>query len=475
MEAVVPPTVALMKSQADKLFVSKDYSAAVDCYTQAIDDLFANGGSDKTPLRKLLARLYSNRSYSRILQASAGKRDFEQALEDASLSIEHDGGFAKAWLRKGQALEKLQRYRDATEAMLAGLNIDPESALLKDAHKRVDTLDRGTPASSQPKATPQARPKATPPTTHRRSNPTSDAYQQQMQAQEQARDAGAELAAFDPLQFGTNFVKSHKLGVSLWVLGLLAMSVMPAPVTVTPEMERAFDDGMREASLKYGARQAELEQKVDAAMGNTHARSGTFGGAWNAPDPQLYQRTLSKQQNMEAKLGAVIGARTLMENEARGNVGLWSEYGIATVRTKFWDMINKGTGFAKRQTMYDAFFRVLFSRSDEGIGGFVIKMLANFCMNMTIGMIGALIGFFWTLMGIIQSFNPDAASAMLFYSIAVLGGLSMVSLILGGLFSTVGGVVYVAAKAAHNAKIANGGARRAPQRINANQRRSHYD
>ena len=38
-----------------------------------------------------------------LRQASAGKRDFEQALEDASLSIEHDGGFAKAWLRKGQA------------------------------------------------------------------------------------------------------------------------------------------------------------------------------------------------------------------------------------------------------------------------------------------------------------------------------------------------------------------------------------
>lgn len=79
-----------------------------------------------------------------------------------------------------------------------------------------------------------------------------------------------------------------------------------------------------------------------------------------------------------------------MERVARSKVGLWSDYGLAAVRDKFWYMVNEGTGFAKRSTWWDAFFLVLSGRGDEGIAGFFMRLLMNFVFNFTIGMVGTL-------------------------------------------------------------------------------------
>ena len=76
-------------------------------------------------------------------------------------------------------------------------------------------------------------------------------------------------------------------------------------------------------------------------------------------------------------------------------------------------------------------------------------------------MVGALIGFFWTLVGIVQSFNPDTSSAVLFYCVAGLAAVSMIATIVFGLYGTVGGTVYyVAKKAAASARLEGGAGRR---------------
>jgi len=52
-----------------------------------------------------------------------------------------------------------------------------------------------------------------------------------------------------------------------------------------------------------------------------------------------------------------------------------------------------------------------------------------------------------------QSFNPDTASAIAFFCVAGLAGVSMVFTLVFGLYGTVGGTIYVAAKAANNARL----------------------
>ena len=53
----------------------------------------------------------------------------------------------------------------------------------------------------------------------------------------------------------------------------------------------------------------------------------------------------------------------------------------------------------------------------------------------------------------VQSFNPDTVSAIAFFCVAGLAGLSMVFTLVFGLYGTVGGTIYVAAKAANNARL----------------------
>ena len=185
----------------------------------------------------------------------------------------------------------------------------------------------------------------------------------------------------------------------------------------------------------------------------TADRDPAFCACQCASDTERYNELFARQTKKERKLAGLTGEKDAKERVARSKVGLWSDYGIAAVRDKFWYMVNEGTGFAKRSTWWDAFFLMLSGRGDEGVAGFFMRLLMNFCFNFTIGMIGALVGFFWTLWGIVQSFNPDTASAIAFFCVAGLAGLSMIATLVFGLYGTVGGTVYYVAKTAHATRL----------------------
>ena len=69
----------------------------------------------------------------------------------------------------------------------------------------------------------------------------------------QTRDGSAgAIAEINLPNLALNFVKVHWLASSLWVLGILIMTVAPAPVSVTPEMESEFNDLMEKALKTYG-------------------------------------------------------------------------------------------------------------------------------------------------------------------------------------------------------------------------------
>lgn len=111
---------------------------------------------------------------------------------------------------------------------------------------------------------------------------------------------------------------------------------------------------------------------------------------WRVPASPEYEDLYARQLKKQHKLATLEGKKDEMERVARSKVGLWSEYGLAAVRDKFWYMVNEGTGFAKRSTWWDAFFLVLSGRGDEGIAGFLMRLLMNFVFNFTIGMFGAI-------------------------------------------------------------------------------------
>ncbi|KAK4552855.1 Hsp90 cochaperone [Recurvomyces mirabilis] len=102
------------KAEGNKLFASKDFTGAVEKFSEAIE------------LQPDNHVLYSNRS-----GAYASLKDFEQALEDANKTTEIKPDWAKGWGRKGTAMHGVGDLVGAVDAFEEALKLDPANAQAK--------------------------------------------------------------------------------------------------------------------------------------------------------------------------------------------------------------------------------------------------------------------------------------------------------------------------------------------------------
>ena len=116
-------TAVSWKEKGNKFVQERQYAEALNCYSKAIE-LDAND-----PI------LYSNRSamYYNL-------NYFDNAISDAEMAINLRPTYAKAYLRKGNALEGLKRYKEALDTYEAGLKQDPDNEQLIEAQTKLKEL-----------------------------------------------------------------------------------------------------------------------------------------------------------------------------------------------------------------------------------------------------------------------------------------------------------------------------------------------
>ena len=116
-------TAVSWKEKGNKFVQERQYAEALNCYSKAIE-LDAND-----PI------LYSNRSamYYNL-------NYFDNAILDAEMAITLRPTYAKAYLRKGNALEGLKKYKEALDSYEAGLKQDPDNEQLIEAQKKLKEL-----------------------------------------------------------------------------------------------------------------------------------------------------------------------------------------------------------------------------------------------------------------------------------------------------------------------------------------------
>ncbi|EIM19250.1 TPR-like protein [Wallemia mellicola CBS 633.66] len=102
------------KEQGNDYFKGKRYKEAIQFYTQAID---ANP-TDKA----LLESIYSNRAASNL-----ELQNFRQTLRDTSETLKINPRNTKALYRAARALNALEKYDEATDAVKHVLLLDPEN------------------------------------------------------------------------------------------------------------------------------------------------------------------------------------------------------------------------------------------------------------------------------------------------------------------------------------------------------------
>ena len=114
-----------------------------------------------------------------------------------------------------------------------------------------------------------------------------------------------------------------------------------------------------------------------------------------------------------------------------------------------------GKQFAQRQTKWDMFFVGMRSlRRDEGIVSYILEIILKMLFNFTLGMIGTVFGFIFSLYSIISTYQASIATGLFFFGMASLSAISFAMTWMFMLYGAAAGTVYVGAKmAAANLRI----------------------
>jgi len=281
---------------------------------------------------------------------------------------------------------------------------------------------------------------------------------------------------------GKAFVSSPKAigSASLWFFGLWCMLYAAAPSPTTSEQRQRFNDLRLQADSIDGMDDA-MDRCFQSQQEVYHAK-GWF--SWLSTTPEV--AALQSVEMVEcSKLQVLLDQQNELKRDAFAVVGLWSEFGVEEARTLFWDCLEKGKGFAKRSTFYDMLFGAVMRR-DEGMGAFAARIVLNFVINMTLGLIGALLAFFYYLWGMVLLYKASFLGGLAFFAVALFAGVSMAMVYIFVVYGTVAAAGYTLVyMAVNNQRIEGGGAGRQRQQQQQQQRlrypqqqqqqRPHYD
>jgi len=115
----------MLKEEGNRLFKAAKFEEAIEKYTQAL-----NAVSDQTS--ELYLSILNNRA-----ACNQQLSNFSAVVADTSYVLEYDPKNVKALLRRGLALEGLERYRMALADIRAVLALDPSIEIANQAQHRI--------------------------------------------------------------------------------------------------------------------------------------------------------------------------------------------------------------------------------------------------------------------------------------------------------------------------------------------------
>jgi hypothetical protein len=104
-----------------------------------------------------------------------------------------------------------------------------------------------------------------------------------------------------------------------------------------------------------GSIDVETQQAVHAKLWQAKQQYDATKGWFGACDAQCtrHKKTYDKAQ---AKWDVLKAEENAITKQAKSQVGIMSEYGVAETRDMFWGTFAGGKDFAKRQSLWDLFF-----------------------------------------------------------------------------------------------------------------------
>lgn len=244
-------------------------------------------------------------------------------------------------------------------------------------------------------------------------------------------------------------VKNRPVSVSLWALGLL-LAAFANGFAVGKDSEERYEVTLR------AAEKVDRKELSEAMIEMSHAERRYYNSkGWFSCD-RACERNRDSYNMARNRMEQVKAKRDQIMSEARGEVGIWSTFGVGEVRAAFWSAWQSGKDWAARVTMYDALFMAVGGR-DETMATMVMKLVGQYIMNLTMGLIGMLFFFVYNVYTLVVSYGESALSGLAFFLLVAIAGLATVGTYLVAIYGTLaGGGIYLAKQAAKQAAVEGG-------------------
>ena len=258
------------------------------------------------------------------------------------------------------------------------------------------------------------------------------------------------------IDVGVSAVKRNPMKTGFYLLGLL-LCLFFNGLELQPSQVQEYERDMKDVDFSLTDRAFEAMQRA-----NSRYRSSA---GWFTCDARC-ESLKADYQLKQSEHRILLNEEREQMRDAKSKVGIFSTYGVAETRSVFDQYWTKGKKMAANQSRWDALFIGIGSMGrDEGLIEYIMRVVMNILFNFTIGLIGTVITFIWSLYEIINAYKTPLIHGLFFFLLASLGAISFALSYAIAIYMAAAGTVYVGAKViASNMRLENGSSQSGPQR-----------
>jgi len=245
----------------------------------------------------------------------------------------------------------------------------------------------------------------------------------------------------------TSVVKNNPIKVSAWVVGLI-LAAFATGFAVDETTRASYELTIQQAGEVHSKELAKAQQNLKKSEDRHYATKGWFWACDNN-----CQKALDKVNMAKAEVGRFQKLRDDIITEARREVGIWSTIGVQDIRNGFWSAWKSGKDWAARMTMMDAMF-MAFGGKEETAVSMILKVIAQYIINLTMGLVGSFFFFMYNVYNLIVSYGEPMMSGLAFFLLVLVAGMATIGTYLFAIMGTVaGGGIFLVKKAKEQAKL----------------------
>ena len=258
------------------------------------------------------------------------------------------------------------------------------------------------------------------------------------------------------IDVGISTVKRNPVKTGLYLLGLL-LCLFFNGLELEQSQVQEYENDMRDVDFSLTDVAFEAMQRANSE----YRRSA----GWFTCDARC-ESLKANYQLEQSKYRILLNQEREQMREAKSKVGIFSVYGVAETRNVFDQYWTRGKRMAANQSRWDALFIGISSMGrDEGLIDYILRVVMNVLFNFTIGLIGTVITFIWSLYEVINAYKTPLIHGFFFFLLASLSAISFALSYAIAIYMAAAGTVYVGAKViASNMRLENGNSHGGPQR-----------